>query len=224
MSNEVTYADLERLFNKTLMRAKRGDVLLPCPKEALTAHAFFDLKAEDIDIAEIGFMPETAPFDIFWVVFPYKGLVISAIVEKISDIVGLQIRPDYQFYMEKIDGQRVTTTEAELDNNITLVIDGILRRMLSSHLTEVDSPQRNSINAKLSKSGKPTLSPYIRVTGEVDISERAAKGGTHASPEPHDRKGHWRTYKKSGLTVWINPMKIHGGATKSRNYRVEVEA
>ena len=35
-----------------------------------------------------------------------------------------------------------------------------------------------------------------------------AKGGTHASPRPHDRRGHPR-HLKSGRTVWVRDCKIN---------------
>jgi hypothetical protein len=29
----------------------------------------------------------------------------------------------------------------------------------------------------------------------------------HASPTPHDRKGHWRT-TKNGKLIWVNPTSV----------------
>ena len=34
------------------------------------------------------------------------------------------------------------------------------------------------------------------------------KGGTHASPRWHKRRGYWRTMKKSGKVVWVNSCEV----------------
>ena len=51
----------------------------------------------------------------------------------------------------------------------------------------------------------------------VTIAPTAAKsghkGGTHASPRLHDRRGHWRTIKASGKRVWVRHCKV-GDAAK----------
>jgi hypothetical protein len=58
--------------------------------------------------------------------------------------------------------------------------------------------------------GKKPLYTYkvITITGKRRVSE-VSKGGTHASPVAHLRRGHWRTYK-SGVRGWVNAMMING--------------
>lgn len=69
------------------------------------------------------------------------------------------------------------------------------------------------INSKRKAKGKP---PALFDWHTVTIGSRAekgqAKGGTHASPRLHDRRGHWRNHP-TGKRVWVNPCKV-GDASK----------
>lgn len=66
-----------------------------------------------------------------------------------------------------------------------------------------------ALNARRIKKGKRPL--YDWVTIDISAPTAAAstpKGGTHASPKPHERRGHMRTYK-SGKQVFIKSMTIN---------------
>ena len=70
--------------------------------------------------------------------------------------------------------------------------------------------------------GKKPLYTYkvITITGKRRVSE-VSKGGTHASPVAHLRRGHWRTYK-SGVRGWVNAMMINGtNGIVVKDYKVE---
>ena len=70
--------------------------------------------------------------------------------------------------------------------------------------------------------GKKPLYTYkvITITGKRRVSE-VGKGGTHASPVAHLRRGHWRTYK-SGVRGWVNAMMINGtNGIVVKDYKVE---
>jgi hypothetical protein len=65
-------------------------------------------------------------------------------------------------------------------------------------------------NAKRMRKGK---APVLEVR-EVRLSgptlrpvARGDKGGTHASPRQHERRGHWRSYK-SGKKTWVEKMLV----------------
>ena len=73
--------------------------------------------------------------------------------------------------------------------------------------------------------GKKPLYTYkvITTTGKRRVSE-VGKGGTHASPVAHLRRGHWRTYK-SGVRGWVNAMMINGtNGIVVKDYKVESRA
>jgi hypothetical protein len=61
-------------------------------------------------------------------------------------------------------------------------------------------------NAKRVRKGKKPFFEWksieIKNTREVNVFSLEHKGGTHASPKPHERMGHWRTYK-TGRRVFV---------------------
>jgi len=73
--------------------------------------------------------------------------------------------------------------------------------------------------------GKKPLYTYkvITITGKRRVSE-ISKGGTHASPVAHLRRGHWRTYK-SGRKSWVRAAMINGtDGIVVKDYKVESRA
>jgi hypothetical protein len=79
--------------------------------------------------------------------------------------------------------------------------------------------QRIEPDAKLNKARvkrkQPPLLPYTIVHTHKYVeaakeTARMAKGGTHASPRPHLRRGHVRRYD-NGKRIWINDMIVNAG-------------
>tara|TARA_R110000868_G_scaffold195033_2_gene440624 strand:+ start:476 stop:1333 length:858 start_codon:yes stop_codon:yes gene_type:complete len=73
--------------------------------------------------------------------------------------------------------------------------------------------------------GKKPLYTYkvITITGKRRVSE-VSKGGTHASPVAHLRRGHWRTYK-SGRKSWVRAAMINGtDGIVVKDYKMESRA
>ena len=65
------------------------------------------------------------------------------------------------------------------------------------------------------KAGKPEIPPVWQVEYVTWLGRREAKpyvdhGGTHASPRPHDRRGH-RRHLSDGRAVWVRS--CHVGET-----------
>lgn len=66
-----------------------------------------------------------------------------------------------------------------------------------------------AVNAKRLRKGKKPLVEFRMIV--IDGKKPAlptAPHGTHASPRQHWRRGHWRTMKKSGKKVWVDPMLV----------------
>lgn len=86
------------------------------------------------------------------------------------------------------------------------------------------TPRRTFINQKRQAKGKPALTfDWHTVAIEPPAPKNDAQGGTHASPRLHDRRGHWRTMKKSGKRVWVRDCKV-GDASKGvvfKDYEVK---
>lgn len=72
---------------------------------------------------------------------------------------------------------------------------------------------QTKVNQKRIKKGKNPLFDWVtvKVGGKEEKIEH--KGGTHASPRLHDRRGHWRTIKATGKQVWVRNCKV-GDASK----------
>lgn len=68
------------------------------------------------------------------------------------------------------------------------------------------------INQKRKKKGKPLFYDWVTVNIEPPKPRSLPKGGTHASPRLHDRRGHFRTLR-SGRKVWVRNHKV-GDASK----------
>ena len=73
----------------------------------------------------------------------------------------------------------------------------------------------DKLNKARIKNGKAPIPPYWRIEAGPTVlipgaipKPATAKGGTHASPRPHDRRGHPRNLK-SGRTVWVRECKIN---------------
>ena len=83
-----------------------------------------------------------------------------------------------------------------------------------SPVTRVEAD--NKLNKARVKRGKAPIPPYWRIEPPKPTvlvpgaapQPATAKGGTHASPRPHDRRGHPRNLK-SGHTVWVRDCKIN---------------
>lgn len=67
--------------------------------------------------------------------------------------------------------------------------------------------------------GKIQLAPFILMQ-PVATAPTPHKGGTHASPTPHNRKAYQRVMKKSGKIVQVRASKVLGGSTTPRAYKV----
>ena len=81
--------------------------------------------------------------------------------------------------------------------------------------------QKNLVNAKRIRKGKKPIFDWHTVVIEAPALKNEHKGGTHASPRLHDRRGHWRNCK-SGKRTWVNSCKV-GDASKGvifKDYKV----
>lgn len=83
--------------------------------------------------------------------------------------------------------------------------------------------QRCHINTARAKKGKGPLKftwHTVTIAPRPDPNER--KGGTHASPRLHDRRGHWRNYA-SGKKGWVKECKV-GSPSKGivfKDYKIK---
>lgn len=79
---------------------------------------------------------------------------------------------------------------------------------LDKHTTAyVPTVRKSFINQKRLAQGKPpVLFDWRTVIIDPPAQKTEHKGGTHASPRLHDRRGHWRT-TKTGKRSWVKACK-----------------
>jgi len=96
---------------------------------------------------------------------------------------------------------------------------------MSQYETEIVDQKPDAQAQKLRRlRGKKPLFTYkiITITGKKKQSQ--PRGGTHASPVTHLRRGHWRHYK-SGKRSWVEAALINGkDGMVGKDYRVESRA
>ena len=97
-----------------------------------------------------------------------------------------------------------------------------LASLSPGHLAHIPKPKPSLINSKRAARGKgPILFDWHTVTIQPLTHKQDHKGGTHASPRLHDRRGHFRRHP-SGKQIWVKPCKV-GDASKGcvwKDYKV----
>jgi hypothetical protein len=84
---------------------------------------------------------------------------------------------------------------------------GQLRRIAE---TNYEVKAYTAAKAAQKNAAKKPLYDWNTVTISAKSLRGESKGGTHASPRPHDRRGHYRTLK-SGKQVWVRNMRVGKG-------------
>lgn len=82
---------------------------------------------------------------------------------------------------------------------------------LSANTAKVEVLKDSSTRTKMSNAKKLPKSFYEirRVIIEAPKTTTSEyKGGTHASPRWHERRGYWRTMKKSGKVIWVRACEV----------------
>lgn len=98
---------------------------------------------------------------------------------------------------------------------------GIAVLILLSVLTALDEgrahvtmdSKREIVKSVASKIGKKRVKSFydihrLTINPIVTRTQYEPKGGTHASPRWHKRRGYWRTMKKSGKVVWVQACEV----------------
>lgn len=69
-------------------------------------------------------------------------------------------------------------------------------------------PVRRANHEKKIRQGKVPIYDWKTVVIEPTKPKGEDQGGTHASPRWHERRGHWRTMKKTGKKVWVKNCEV----------------
>ena len=117
-------------------------------------------------------------------------------------------------------------TVSEADANVILAVVGKWYQLLSQGCSAYKPQVRQTFTnrRKMSEGKTPT---YDWTTVYIDSLKQSSesKGGTHASPRLHDRRGHLRRLR-NGKNVWVKACKV-GDASKGtvwHDYAIKVAA
>jgi hypothetical protein len=98
----------------------------------------------------------------------------------------------------------VDKTEAEMILGFVSAWYESLSRRSEAYIPSVS---KTFTNQRKIAQGKVPAYDWRTVTIEPTEPQKEHKGGTHASPRLHDRRGHLRRLK-SGKNVWVKPCKV----------------
>ncbi len=156
-----------------------------------------------------------------------KWLILLNQVEDVVGYTGFTLHRGHHTthpvftYIRTPDGVRVNPLAEEKDTYDPQVTRGLLatvgawlRSLSPSSVAYTATARKSLINSKRAAKGKgPILFDWRTVNVEPAKPKGDHQGGTHASPRLHDRRGHWRTIKKTGKRVWVRNCKV-GDASK----------
>lgn len=177
------------------------------------------------------------------------AFVLSNKKEWMPDLVTIMFDGDDFLESRVVDGGEEVGVKYSIgwaDKNVTENEDGEINNFtaylirditelctyLKRKSTTLETHRESSLRAKLgSKKKKDHKAFYeihrvvVNATPKVTaVSE--PKGGTHASPRWHERRGYWRTMKKSGKTVWVRACEVgkKSNGMVYKDYEVAVDA
>jgi hypothetical protein len=117
---------------------------------------------------------------------------------------------------------------------MTGTIDGFCRPMVNfvyiacdamnkSNAELIESPPSKTKKIMASRKSKKLFSTWTVIINTSRYKKSEAKGGTHASPRMHTRRGHKREYSP-GKYTWVNPCVVKGSTDGMifKDYRVKI--
>ena len=165
---------------------------------------------------------------------PFARTFILATIENLPDVcllgaaengfsTDMTQRPGFEFgclYPGRLENGAIGWNAPSKDD---ITVFGNIISVILSLIADSRCPaKRIEVDAKLNKArikrGKAPIPPYflieppkptVLVPDAAPARFSAAKGGTHASPRPHDRRGHPRHLKKGDRTTWVRSTRVN---------------
>ena len=131
-------------------------------------------------------------------------------VKEDSFLFGPYSNPEEEYAdMREIDSSRLeenleSDTGKPTEVQAAMMLAIMAELLLSTNQTgyRCELPRNSITNRRRARKGKPLQYTWRTVTIEPPAPKTERKGGTHASPRQHQRRGHWRITPK-GKRVWI---------------------
>jgi hypothetical protein len=149
-----------------------------------------------------------------WTMRNGQGTQIPAFVYDLEE----PLDADGTLQVKKIEGGDRELTHEIVQSTVSIFC-GYLRSIHSPTpipgYTPVD--KQKFVNKKRIAKGKAPIYEWTTVVIEPPKPKVEPKGGTHASPRLHDRRGHYRKLR-SGKLAWVQPCKV-GDASKGTVFK-----
>lgn len=152
-----------------------------------------------------------------WIIRGKEARQIPAFVYALDE----PLDADGTLQIKKIEGHEAVPNEI-----LHKVVQGVVSS-LSSYLLSIHSPapipgytpvdKQKFVNKKRIAKGKAPIYEWTTVVIEPPKPKAEPKGGTHASPRLHDRRGHYRKLR-SGKLAWVKACKV-GDASKGTVFK-----
>lgn len=159
------------------------------------------------------------------------GFILSTKGEWIPDVVTLVIDGDNVIETKIVDGKEqvggsykfawkekncVVDNQGNIENFTEFLLRDVVElcAYLNRKSTTIETHRESSLKAKLGSKKKKEHKVFYEIHRVVVNAEPKVvtvsepKGGTHASPRWHERRGYWRTMKKSGKRVWVRACEV----------------
>lgn len=210
--------------------------------ERAVDHHWFDMSAaykrEQAISGEV--LSRPMPFPNTALVCAYedrKALLFVTRVGELTGIAGLQWDkkvydiPGF-FFLVDDEGIKVKHKDGSPFDYRTSYATGVLA-FVAAFLESLDTtpavgylPVKRANWEKKIRQGKVPTYDWTTITIEPAKPRGPDLGGTHASPRWHERRGHWRTMKKSGKRVWVSNCEV-GDKTRGavfHDYKIQQPA
>jgi len=141
----------------------------------------------------------------------------------ITDIPGF-------FYMVDDEGVKVRHKDGKPFDYRTSYATGVLA-FIAAFLESLETktatgymPIKRANWVKKIRQGKVPTYDWTTVLIEPSKPKNDPQGGTHAPPRWHERRGHWRTIKKTGKRVWVKNCEVGNKARGAVFHDYKVKA
>jgi hypothetical protein len=137
--------------------------------------------------------------------------------------MGITIQPNHLVLSDRGQDVDIASADNDMGNELTAVVQLMAALSCSNSIARDDDPPSLALNKKRARSGKAPFYSYkvLEIQPNAEKLASVDRGGSHASPRVHLRRGHIRRLPNGN--IWINAMVV-GDKSKgmvSKDYGVQ---
>lgn len=174
----------------------------PFPRTIMTFQEIDDGETKEIFLTIHGDDVEAGIRVVAMLSFPDRG-DNAVLVEPI-----LYFIKDGKFFAGKAETPEGVCETIEAQKFVMQTLAAFLRTLSKSqNLAYIPTAEKTFINQRRAERDKPPKYTWRTIVISGEAVMREDRGGTHASPRYHDRRGHQRRLR-SGKVVWVKSCKV----------------